>query len=366
MRVDPPAAASAGPGARIPGDVEDRLHLWLGQNGRKTAQPSAQISMADDQDPQRRRLDHKRSTTHRNDHPGDGERSPESRTEQSGNPLSLVPGVPHVRLPLAVDDERSAADPQPGARVVLGIDGEHPAWADRDVINVRPAGADRDRVQELPSRIASCGGGKFAADQFLTLGADPPGAFIGVHIEDSTEHRSDRFLGPSPFPFRNCPSTRSLTRQIRDSRNRRTFRTFGPNARPAQGPNRHRSACEGCRSGRPSLHSLQRFSRRASGRDEPTARARAGCSEPCAQRCVRFVRHAARTQTHHSVAHPADPRFGQGSEPGRTTTMWTGRSRQDRARPRPRGGRGGQSHAHISPATGLRSGLALMVTLLLV
>jgi peptide/nickel transport system substrate-binding protein len=46
--------------------------------------------------------------------------------------------------------------------------------------------------------------------------------------------------------------------------------------------------------------------------------------------------------------------------------MWTGRSRQDRARSRPRGGRGGQSHAHISPATGLRSGLALMVTLLLV
>jgi len=59
--------------------------------------------------------------------------------------------------------------------VVFGVDGEDPAWADDDQVDVRAVAAHGDRVDEPPARVAFDESREFLGDEAFSDGASLPG-----------------------------------------------------------------------------------------------------------------------------------------------------------------------------------------------
>jgi len=94
------------------------------------------------------------SIEHRDDWP-DGDRKSGLDGEPTSNVVTVPGGrteVPRVRV---VEAEHVIADPDGGAGVVLGVDGEDAARADDQVVDILRVGADRDRVPDEPLRPES-------------------------------------------------------------------------------------------------------------------------------------------------------------------------------------------------------------------
>lgn len=124
--------------------------------------------------------------------------------QQPGCLARLVPAVAHVGLSGAVDQERVAADPDPGSAVVLGVDREHPARPDGEHVDVDLV-ADGDRVDEAPAGIGLGQSGQLLGDQPFP---DRPALPGRVRVLAQPE------ASPPRRPFACVPGRRDLVCQL--------------------------------------------------------------------------------------------------------------------------------------------------------
>jgi hypothetical protein len=144
-----------------------------------------QLSPWHDRDVLRRLLDPDVLSSDRDGDAGHRDRMTDRGRQQAARPVGFVPAVPHVRLPDAVDHEGVATDPEPSARVVLGVEREHAARADHEMVDVRTSPADRDRVQTAPPGVAPHQTLQLTTNPLLADSAEAPCAFVGVHARQS-------------------------------------------------------------------------------------------------------------------------------------------------------------------------------------
>src|SRR6059058_2252602 len=116
-----------------------------------TTQPPCDLHAGYDVHAGRRLLHDDVGGVHGHDDSLDVNREPACGAEELRGTGSLVAAVPDVGVPVPVDHQRVAADPDLRARVVLGVEGEDPARPDDQMIDVRATVADRDGVQGPPA-----------------------------------------------------------------------------------------------------------------------------------------------------------------------------------------------------------------------
>jgi hypothetical protein len=114
------------------------------------------------------------SGSHWYNHAGDLNGESAGGAEQPGCSLGFVAAVADVGLSLPVHQERVTADPDLGAEMVLGIDREHAAGPNHDVVNVRSAFTDANGVKDAPPRIFAEHLLELGCDLLLTVRADAP------------------------------------------------------------------------------------------------------------------------------------------------------------------------------------------------
>jgi hypothetical protein len=114
-----------------------------------------------------------------------------------------MPTVTDVGHLAAIDQKRIAANPDALVRVVLRVNGENPARADDDVINVRTPFAHPDGVKHAPRGTEL---GQLFRDGLLAVGTDPPCSLVSVRAHDPSQHMSHSSLscslGHGSFPGR--------------------------------------------------------------------------------------------------------------------------------------------------------------------
>ena len=96
--------------------------------------------------------------------------------------------VADVRLPMPVDHETVATDPNACVRVMLGIDGVDAAGPDREVVDVASLDPDCDRMQHAPIVGQSR---ETRPDCFFAFAPQPPSSLVVLDVEQPLEPRAN-------------------------------------------------------------------------------------------------------------------------------------------------------------------------------
>ena len=180
------------PGRRPASHVKDRFEDCFGVDGSVATEPSCNLHAGYDVHAHGCLLHDDVVGVHRDDDALHVNREAACRSEQLRGPGSLVTAVPDVGLSVSVDHERVAADPDLRARVMLGVEGEDPAWPDDQVIDVRAAVTDWDGMQRPPARIFLRQFRQTCRDPLLSVGTDAPSALVGVNPKRPSQQRLHR------------------------------------------------------------------------------------------------------------------------------------------------------------------------------
>jgi hypothetical protein len=124
--------------------------------------------------------------------------------EQPARACGLVPAVAHVGLADTVDHQHIPADPDARVGMVLGVQREHPAGADDQMIDVSAVVPDRNRMQVPPSLVTAPQPVELRGHADLALRTELPGTFLRVHPHQPPEKRSHRRCFAGTLRFRPC------------------------------------------------------------------------------------------------------------------------------------------------------------------
>jgi hypothetical protein len=135
------------PCAGPPGDTVDAVDLLRAEAMGLRAQPLDEMTPARNVHPRGLLLDGERIGVDHGDHSPHSDVEAAPRHEHLADLLCFALARPDVRMVLTVDDKGGPGHPDHGTWAVLGVDAEHAARANDEMVEVGPLFRQDDRVQ---------------------------------------------------------------------------------------------------------------------------------------------------------------------------------------------------------------------------